>query len=129
MSANLMVRQSVFQRLGGYDYQFDHPHFREDTDLGWRMQEIGTVPYAADVTVFHPAQPRALEREFIESRARFFEKDAMLYWKHPRRYKELFFRERQYAHNKYFGFYLKAGFEKLGMDVPSWIDKELKRCA
>ena len=129
MSANLMVRQSVFQRLGGYDYQFDHPHFREDTDLGWRMQEIGTVPYAADVTVFHPAQPRALERESIESRARFFEKDATLYWKHPRRYKELFFRERQYAHNKYFGFYLKAGFEKLGMDVPSWIDKELKRCA
>jgi glycosyltransferase involved in cell wall biosynthesis len=126
MSANLMVRQSVFQCLGGYDFQFDHPHFREDTDFGWRIQEVGAVPYATDVMVFHPAQPRSLDRESVETRARFFEKDAVLFRKHPQRYKELFFRERQYAHNKFFSFYLKEGFKKLSLNVPSWIDKALK---
>lgn len=126
MSANLMVRQSVLQRLGGYDSQFDRPHFREDTDLGWRIQQIGAVPYASDVIVFHPAQPRALERESLETRARFFEKDAVLYRKHPQRYKELFFRERQYAHNRYFCVYLRSGFEKLSLEVPIWMEKELE---
>ena len=44
MTANLMVRSAVFHYLGGFDLQFDHPHFREDTDFGWRMQQLGMVP-------------------------------------------------------------------------------------
>ena len=58
MSSNLFVRASIFQQLGGFDLQFDRPHFREDTDLGWRMQELGKVPFAKDVRVFHPARER-----------------------------------------------------------------------
>lgn len=90
MTANLFVRSSAFQLLGGFDLQFDRPHFREDTDLGWRLMELGLVMYAKEVKVFHPALPRSEERESAMTRARFFEKDALLYQKHPTRYRELF---------------------------------------
>lgn len=90
MTANLFVRAEAFHRVNGFDLAFDRPHFREDTDLGWRLQELGEVPYARDVRVFHPAQPRSLARESAAARARFFEKDALLLAKHPRRYRQLF---------------------------------------
>jgi GT2 family glycosyltransferase len=93
MTANLFVRAEAFHRISGFDLDFDRPHFREDTDLGWRLQELGNVPYGRDVRVFHPAQPRALARESEVARAQFFEKDALLLAKHPRRYRELFERE------------------------------------
>jgi glycosyltransferase involved in cell wall biosynthesis len=93
MTANLFVRAEAFHRLNGFDLDFDRPHFREDTDLGWRLQQLGEVPYGRDVRVFHPAQPRALARESELARARYFEKDALLLAKHPRRYRELFERE------------------------------------
>jgi glycosyltransferase involved in cell wall biosynthesis len=90
MTANLFVLAEAFHRLSGFDLDFDRPHFREDTDLGWRLQELGEVPYGRDVRVFHPAQPRALVRESLEARARFFQKDALLLAKHPVRYRRLF---------------------------------------
>jgi glycosyltransferase involved in cell wall biosynthesis len=121
MTANLMVRSSVFQYLGGFDLQFDHPHFREDTDLGWRMQDVGSVPYAKDVKVFHPAQPREVERESIASRARFFENDALLYKKHPERYKKLFMMEAHYAQSPDFLSNIIKGFEKYQIAPPDWI--------
>jgi glycosyltransferase involved in cell wall biosynthesis len=127
MTANLMVRCSIFQQLGGFDLQFDKPHFREDTDFGWRMLEIGNVPYAKNVEVFHPAQPRKIERESAEERAQFFEKDALLYKKHPGRYQELFERECHYERTPGFTRNLKSGFEKYGVPIPKWIDNYLNK--
>jgi GT2 family glycosyltransferase len=53
ITANLFVRSDAFNRLNGFDVAFEEPHFREDTDLGWRLQSLGNVPYAADAWVYH----------------------------------------------------------------------------
>lgn len=117
MTANLFVRSSEFTRLGGFDLRFDRPHFREDTDFGWRLQELGNVPYCADVRVFHPAQPRSIERESLSSRGRFFEKDALLYAKHPSRYAELFRREGHWWNTKEFWDNFWRGGRKYAIDL------------
>ena len=121
MTANLFARSSVFQALGGFDLQFDRPHFREDTDLGWRMQAVGDVPFATDVRVFHPAQPRSSERESAAERIKFFQKDALLYAKHPQKYKELFEKEAHYRNTAGFMENLMRGFERAKIETPSWI--------
>ena len=126
MTANLMVRSSIFQALGGFDLQFDRPHFREDTDFGWRMQALGRVPYAKDVKVFHPAQSRHHERESIDARARFFEKDALLFKKHPERYQELFFAERHFEHTEGFFEHLARGFTLHDLEIPEWMKAVLR---
>jgi glycosyltransferase involved in cell wall biosynthesis len=129
MTANLMVRSSVFQALGGFDLQFDRPHFREDTDLGWRMQAVGIVPYASAVKVFHPAQPRSIERESATERVRFFEKDALLYAKHPEKYRELFEKEEHYRNTPGFMENFLRGFELAGLDVPLWVEKLTRKAS
>lgn len=124
MTANLLVRSAAFQYLGGFDLQFDRPHFREDTDFGWRLQNLGHVPYSADVRVFHPAQSRSIERESLAGRTKFFKNDVKLFKKHPERYLELFFREQQYIHNQDFIRTVIEGFIDLGYcesDIPEWI--------
>lgn len=126
MTANLFVRAAAFQFLGGFDLQFDRPHFREDTDFGWRMLDMGTVPYAKDVRVFHPAQPRALERESAGARAKFFQKDALLYQKHPEFYRNLFFAESHFLNTIGFGDNLIIGFKDNNIRVPDWISNSIK---
>ena len=121
MTANLMLRSGHFQRLGGFDLAFDRPHFREDTDLGWRLQALGFVPYAKDVVVHHPAQKRSIDRESETARAAFFQKDALLYSKHPERYRELFHAERHYRGTPGFAEHLRHGFASNGIEMPDWM--------
>jgi glycosyltransferase involved in cell wall biosynthesis/GT2 family glycosyltransferase len=121
MTANLLVRSAVFHGLGGFDGQFDLPHFREDTDLGWRMMQIGHVPYAADVSVFHPAQPRKNERETTSARARFFEKDPLLLAKHPEKYNELFHKEQHWKKTSGFWSNFERGAQKYEIDVTDYL--------
>lgn len=121
MTANLFVRSGVFQQLGGFDLQFDRPHFREDTDFGWRLMDLGKVPYAKDVKVFHPAQPRSKERESAAERVKFFQKDALLYGKHPENYRQLFMAEGHYKNTPGFCENLLAGFEANGIEIPEWM--------
>jgi glycosyltransferase involved in cell wall biosynthesis/GT2 family glycosyltransferase len=124
MTANLFVRSSAFQHLGGFDLRFDRPHFREDTDFGWRMQDLGKVPYAHDVVVFHPAQPRSVQRESLAERTRFFVKDALLWQKHPERYQQLFLAEGHFLNTPGFREALLEGFAGLGItgdQLPEWM--------
>lgn len=121
MTANLFVRNEAFQQLGGFDIAFDHPHFREDTDFGWRLQELGRVPFAPDVEVFHPAQPRSVERESSQERGKFFANDALLLQKHPSRYAELFLAEAHYRQTEGFWDNLQRGLDLLGMRLPDWM--------
>jgi glycosyltransferase involved in cell wall biosynthesis/GT2 family glycosyltransferase len=120
MTANLLVRSAVFQHLGGFDLQFDHPHFREDTDLGWRMQTIGKIPYGSDVSVFHPAQPRTLSRESFNARCLFFQQDARLYLKNPIKYRALFEAETESKQWPEFWENFELGFRVLGLEPPPW---------
>lgn len=121
MTANLMVRNAVFQRLDGFDLAFDDPHFREDTDFGWRLQEIGRVPYARDVEVYHPPHRRDIARESQAERNRFFEKDALLLRKHPERYRNLFLAEAHYAATAGFWQHFDRGLRKYGVPLPEWM--------
>lgn len=121
MTANLMVRNAVFQQLNGFDVAFDRPHFREDTDFGWRMLKLGSVPFAVDVEVFHPAQPRNIERESHAARAVFFEKDALLLKKHPKKYQELFLIEAHYANTRGFWENFRRGLTIYDVGEPTWL--------
>lgn len=128
MTANLMVRSAAFQHLGGFDLQFDKPHFREDTDFGWRMQSLGKVPYGRDVVVFHPAQPRSVERESLAARTKFFCKDALLWRKHPDRYRQLFLAEGHFQTTPGFREAILGGFDSIGIrpeNVPAWMMERL----
>lgn len=115
MTANLLVRREAFMALDGFDLQFDHPHFREDTDLGWRALGLGRIPFGHDVRVYHPPHRRDVEREGTAARNRFFEKDALLLKKHPARYQDLFLREGHYKHNPGFRENFLRGLEKYGV--------------
>jgi GT2 family glycosyltransferase len=117
MTANLFIRRETFYALDGFDIAFDRPHFREDTDLGWRALEIGKIPFATDVVVFHPAHPRSIERESQAARARFFEKDALLNSKHPDRYKELFLAESHWKNTLGFWEHFLRGHEKYRVEL------------
>jgi glycosyltransferase involved in cell wall biosynthesis len=117
MTANLFVRRETFHAIDGFDERFDHPHFREDTDLGWRACERGKIPFARDVVVFHPPHPRALAREAQSERARFFQKDALLLNKHPELYRTLFMGEAHYLHTEGFRENFLRGVEKYGVKL------------
>ncbi len=120
MTANLFLRTEIFNAVNGFDERFDNPHFREDTDLAWRALDHGPIPFAEDVVVLHPPHPRSLERESTAQRNRFFVQDALLLHKHPRRYQELFFAEKQWQTNNDFGRFLLKGAKRYGIELPAW---------
>jgi GT2 family glycosyltransferase len=118
MTANLWIRRDTFLAVGGFDPQFDDPFpFREDTDLAWRALQHGSIPFGADVRVYHPPQPRTVDREALAARVRFFENDALLLKKHPERYRDLFLRERHYSHTPGFFDHLQRGALKYGVEI------------
>jgi glycosyltransferase involved in cell wall biosynthesis len=118
MTANLFLSAEVFHRINGFDAAFGDLPFREDTDLGWRAQEFGTIPFSRLARVYHPPQPRAKERESLGTRSRFFERDALLMRKHPKRYAELMRREAQWTTNPYFWTHFVDGIKRYGVNVP-----------
>ncbi len=118
MTANLFLRLETIHTLNGFDVSLGDVPFREDTDLGWRAQELGAIPFSRSVRVYHPPQPRAVERESLESRSRLFERDALLLRKHPVKYAELLRREAQWTHNPHFWRYFLEGITRYQVDVP-----------
>jgi glycosyltransferase involved in cell wall biosynthesis/GT2 family glycosyltransferase len=118
MTANLFVRAEVFHAINGFDVAFGDLPFREDTDLGWRAQELGKILFSRAARVYHPPQPRSLERESLEARSRFFERDALLLRKHPEKYAELMRRERQWLQNPYFWPHFFAGLRRYRVRLP-----------
>ncbi|WP_165354809.1 glycosyltransferase [Tropicimonas sp. IMCC6043] len=126
MTANLFVRADVFRAIGGFDTTLEDPHFREDTDLGWRMQELGPVPFSKLAWTFHPAHCRSVERESLDERSRFFVNDAKLMTKHPDRYVELFLAEKQWISNPYFLRYFYEGLQAIRGEMPGRLVREMK---
>jgi hypothetical protein len=68
-----------------------------------------------------------IERESAAERARFFEKDALLYKKHPERYQVLFKREYHYELTPGFIKNLKAGFNKYNIPAPEWMQEYINK--
>ncbi|MDH6058371.1 glycosyltransferase [Umezakia ovalisporum] len=125
MTANLLVRREVFMAVDGFDERFDNPHFREDTDLGWRIAQYGKIPFAHDVCVFHPPHLRTNKGESLEERNRFFEKDVLLMQKHPERYRELFLSESHYKNTPGFRENFLRGMKKYNVKVDDFYLKFL----
>ncbi len=123
MTANFFIRRETFYALDGFDVAFDRPHFREDTDLGWRALDLGQIPFAKDVIVLHPAHPRSIERESHASRVEFFEKDALLYKKHPERYRDLFLAEQHWSKTPGFWEHFLRGHRKYGVTIDPFFHK------
>ena len=120
MTANLFLKTEIFNRINGFDERFDNPHFREDTDLGWRAIKYGKIPFSDKVQVFHPAHPRNVERESQKERNKFFEKDVLLLKKHPERYKELFLKEGHWQNTQGFWENLLTGAQKYNVDISQY---------
>ena len=120
MTANLFVRHETFVKVNGFDERFDRPHFREDTDLSWRVLWYGQIPFAEDVRVYHPPHSRDIPRESITERSRFFEKDALLLKKHPERYRELFLAEGHYQRTPGFWENFLLGVEKYEVSLDNF---------
>lgn len=118
MTANLFLRAETFHAINGFDIAFGDMPFREDTDLGWRAQELGTIPFSRRARVYHPPQSRAIERESLAARSRFFERDALLMRKHPEKYAELMRREAQWRTNPHFWTHFLNGIRRYGVLIP-----------
>ncbi len=57
ITANLIIKTDILRKIGGFDVRFDKPHFREDTDLGWRAQEVRAHSLCTGCPGVPPASP------------------------------------------------------------------------
>jgi glycosyltransferase involved in cell wall biosynthesis len=91
LPTNLIVKRAVFERAGGYhEGYFDARsgvYFREDSDLGFALEEAGAeVTRESGARVVHPREhPRALDPVRW---ARRYEMDALLRKRHPERFRD-----------------------------------------
>lgn len=115
MTANLFVLRDVLEDIGGFDEAFDNPHFREDTDLGWRARRLGKFPYAADVRVLHPSHRRTNQRESAEERNKFYVHDPLMLKKHGREFVSLMVAEGHYKEQIYWE-YFEQGMARHDVD-------------
>jgi glycosyltransferase involved in cell wall biosynthesis len=91
LPANLFVRRALFTRLGGYcEAYFDRElslYFREDSDLGFTLEEAGArIASASEVRVVHPEE----HPNFLDPLrwARRYEMDPLLARRHPRLFRD-----------------------------------------
>lgn len=87
MTANMFYRKSAFEEVGGFDTRFKS--FREDTDLGWRIEDEGKIVHEAESIVVH----RIIDYpvwEFVKKHMKLKETyyDVLLYKKHPEKFKK-----------------------------------------
>lgn len=72
-TANLFVRRSLFERIGGFEEVFDDPSaraFGEDVWLGWRARRAGArAAFRAEALVHHAVLPRGA-RGYVGERRR-----------------------------------------------------------
>jgi GT2 family glycosyltransferase len=84
--ANCFIRRSVLAALGGFDERFRR-RWREDSDLYFRLLDSGAaIVDAPRSLVIHPVRPAPWGVSLLQPRKIAF--DALLYKKHPRRYRE-----------------------------------------
>ena len=84
-TANAAFRRSVLDRLGGFDERFRHPYL-EDTELYYRVLELGEPVFAKEALVEHPTRPGTLAGRL--RRVRYYAADFLLHRQHPERYHE-----------------------------------------
>lgn len=92
-TANMFYRKNILERVGGFDERFmimisrGKIGYRGDTDLAWRVEKYGDIPFAKDARVFHPVDKTTLMKELKNSKS--FMLTSLLLKKHPDRMKDI----------------------------------------
>ena len=84
VTANAFVRTWALRRIGGFDERFRRA-WREDSDLQFRLQQVGAVGRCEAALVLHPVRPERWGVSLRQQKNVFY--DALLYRKHPHRYR------------------------------------------
>ena len=85
-TCNVFVKRRWLKRVGGFDLRFKRA-YREDSDLEFRLLDAGArLARAKDAVVVHPPRHEAPFVSLRQQRNQFY--DALLYRKHPRRFRE-----------------------------------------
>jgi glycosyltransferase involved in cell wall biosynthesis len=86
VTANAFVWRSAMEEVGGFDERFLRA-WREDSDLQFRLMDtVGPVGRAPLAEVVHPVREAPWGLSLSQQRNTYF--DALLYKKHPQRYRE-----------------------------------------
>ncbi len=91
-AGNVAFRTEVLRQVGGFDERFFEPrrnlHFREDTELHFRLAEAAQkIVYDPNLVAWHPLHGPAFLTPVRLARRYFF--DALLAREHPERFREL----------------------------------------
>lgn len=85
VTANCFVRRDALQAVGGFDERFTMA-WREDSDLQFKLlQHAFVIGRAPEAVVVHPLRPARPGISIRQQRKVYF--DALLYQKHPARYR------------------------------------------
>jgi glycosyltransferase involved in cell wall biosynthesis len=85
-TCNVLVWRPWLDRVGGFDPRFRRA-YREDSDLEFGLLDAGArIQRASEAVVLHPPRPELPFASLRQQRNQFY--DALLYLKHPRRFRE-----------------------------------------
>ncbi len=86
VTANCFCRRAALQRIGGFDERFEMA-WREDTDLQFSLRAAGMqLRHLPHAVVEHPVRPAGWGVSLSQQKKILF--DALLYKKHPQRYRQ-----------------------------------------
>jgi glycosyltransferase involved in cell wall biosynthesis len=86
VTCNAFYRRSALEQVGGFDERFRRP-FREDSDLHFRVEALGGLLVTNPrLIIVHPAPPGRFGSSLRLQRNSMY--NALIYKKHPRRYRE-----------------------------------------
>lgn len=107
VTANAFVRRSALEVVDGFDERFTRA-WREDSDLQFRLiDQVGPVGRAPSARVVHPVRDAPWGLSLSQQRNTFF--DALLYKKHPKRYRS------QIRRGPPWNYYAMVGFTLLAV--------------
>ena len=84
-TCNAAYRKDVLVSIGGFDESFPNPH-NEDTDVSWRVQELGEIRFCPSMRVHHP--PRLDKFSKVAKRMKIMDCEFTLFDKHPALYQK-----------------------------------------
>ena len=86
VTANCFCRKSMLEQVGGFDERFRFA-WREDSDFYFRLLDAhARIVHAPQAVIVHPVRPAPWGVSISQQKKILF--DALLYKKHPRRYRE-----------------------------------------
>jgi len=83
VTCNAAIKKSAFEQAGGFSTEFAFAH-NEDTELSWKLNEIGLTEFIPSMHVFHPSILKSFTSQVI--RMRLLASEFTLYRLQPEAY-------------------------------------------